>query len=321
MAAASSTPRCWVVLPLALFILLALSTLSLTGSTETSSRDLTRAATRMASRAFSQRVGVASWNRGMVKGGRPRINVRPSRQKVSLVTRAEEEGVEEPMDVPDQLMELAERVKPRLKGCSIYLVGMMGSGKTSVGRVLHNALQYAFFDTDELVEALTGKSIVELFNDEGEDYFRQLEEEVIQQLKAYTRIMVATGGGASKSLKNWDAMRNGLVVWLDAPNDILYERLSGPEAKLRPLLNVAEEEGALQARISSLAAERRPLYDRADVRVSVEEGYENGSISPATIAYRVLKEIERRIDEKDAKTEAQKQWTINTDNINTIMDD
>jgi len=232
---------------------------------------------------------------------------------------AEEELRGGPVDtsLPDRVLQLAQSLGPRLKGSGIYLVGMMGSGKTNVGRILHNSLQYTFFDTDELVETITGKSVSEIFQDDGEASFRLMEEEVLQQLKPYTRILVATGGGVVTSLKNWDAMRNGLVVWLDAPTSLLAERLDGQTAE-RPLLDMPEDASKeqLKAKLDEISTERRGMYNRADITVSLEDGYEAGAISPVKVAYRVLKEIEAVIDAKDARDEERKNFTINQDNIN-----
>jgi len=243
----------------------------------------------------------------------------------TLRVAAEEELRGGPLDptLPDQVLELAQKLEPRLKGSAVYLVGMMGSGKTNVGRILHNSLKYTFFDTDELVETVTGKSVSELFKEEGEDFFRTMEEEILQQLKPYTRIMVATGGGVVKSMKNWDAMRNGLVVWLDAPTSLLAERLEGEEQKDRPLLDLssdAGEEGALEDKLATILQERRSLYQRADIRVSLDNAFEAGKVSPVKVALRVLKEIEKKIDEKDARDEEMKNYTINRDNINKLVD-
>lgn len=82
-----------------------------------------------------------------------------------------------------------------LQGTSIYLIGLMGAGKSTCGRILAKALGYYFFDTDELIEKLTSRSIAQIFSEDGEDEFRTMETDVLKELAQYRNIVVATGGG------------------------------------------------------------------------------------------------------------------------------
>ncbi len=86
-------------------------------------------------------------------------------------------------------------MKHLLKGVSLFLVGMMGCGKSTVGRILAKKLQYRFYDTDTLVERVAGCTITGLFEQQGEVAFRDLETQVLNQLSAQTQSIIATGGG------------------------------------------------------------------------------------------------------------------------------
>jgi shikimate kinase len=160
----------------------------------------------------------------------------------------------------------ANRPQPEdnfLKGVNLYLIGMMGSGKTTLGRIVAKQLGYRFFDTDVLVEQAAGQSVSEIFTESGEAIFRQLETQVLGRLATYTRLAIATGGGIVLEQKNWSYLHHGVVVWLDAPLDLLYTRLQG--STTRPLLQHED----LQPKLKTLLEQRQHLYALADVRVLI----------------------------------------------------
>ena len=142
-----------------------------------------------------------------------------------------------------------------LQGVNIYLVGMMGAGKSTIGSILGQKLNYRFFDTDVLIERVAGKTIPELFATEGEEYFRDLETQILKEVSAYHHSAIATGGGIIQKPINWSYLRQGLIVWLDVDVEILKKRLSGDPN--RPLAGLLE----------SLLEERRPFYSHADLHV------------------------------------------------------
>lgn len=152
----------------------------------------------------------------------------------------------------------------QLQGLNIYLIGMMGTGKTTVGQVLARKLSYRFFDTDVLIERVAQKSINDLFAEEGETYFRYLESQVLNHLSAYGRSVIATGGGIVLRQLNWSYLRDGLTIWLDAPVDLLVERLA--EDDTRPLLKTDE----LPHKLTTLLTERKALYQEADLHILIE---------------------------------------------------
>ena len=160
------------------------------------------------------------------------------------------------------------------------MIGMMGAGKTTVGRLVAQQLGYGFIDTDDVIAKAAGRSINELFAQEGEAAFRQLESEVLSQVCAHVKLTVATGGGIILRRENWGYLRHGLVVWLDVPVEILYDRLT--EDITRPLLQDVDLKGKLR----SLLEERQPLYSQADLHITVDEGD-----TPEQIANKVMTAI------------------------------
>jgi shikimate kinase len=165
-----------------------------------------------------------------------------------------------------------------LQGVSLYLVGMMGCGKTTVGRILAQQLQYQFFDTDALIEQVAGCSVRTLFAESGEAAFRQLESQVLSQLSAYTHLAIATGGGIVIKRENWSYLQHGIVVWLDVPIEQLYARLS--QDTTRPLLQAADP----LAKLTHLWQERHELYAQADVRVVVDPQSDSQQVATQTLA-------------------------------------
>lgn len=167
-----------------------------------------------------------------------------------------------------------------LKGINVFLVGMMGSGKTTVGQLLAPQLGYRFFDTDVLIEQIAGKTINEIFVDGGEETFRQLEAQVLSELSAYTKLTIATGGGIVLRQLNWSYLQHGLIVWLDAPVEVLMTRLQNDTT--RPLL---QNPNLLQT-LQTLLNQRRSLYAQADLHIPID-----ASDTAEAIASRVMEAI------------------------------
>jgi shikimate kinase len=157
---------------------------------------------------------------------------------------------------------------------------MMGSGKTTVGQLLAKSLEYQFFDTDKVIEQVTGQEIKAIFEGIGEAEFRQLESRVLAELSAYTRKAIATGGGIVLQRQNWSYLQQGLVVWLDVPVEILFSRLA--DDKTRPLLQESDPASKLQ----SLLEQRQPLYAQADLKITV-----TAEETPEQLAERVMAAI------------------------------
>lgn len=171
-----------------------------------------------------------------------------------------------------------------LRGLNLYLIGMMGSGKSTVGKVLADQLGYRFFDTDTLVEQIAKQSVSQIFAEVGEAEFRQLEGQVLRELSAYTRLVIATGGGIILKQDNWSALRHGVIVWLKVPVEQLYQRLQTDTT--RPLL----QDPNPQAKLQSLLEQRQSLYAQADVQVEHIPGE-----SPEQLAQRILEQVKQVI--------------------------
>ena len=157
-------------------------------------------------------------------------------------------------------------LKQRLSGRSLYLVGMMGSGKTSTGRPLADSLGYGFVDADAVIEQAAGCSIPEIFERDGEAGFRKLESQVLSAISQRHSLVVATGGGVVTQPENWGLLHSGIVIWLDVVPEQLLQRLNA-DSTVRPLLQTADPEAALNA----LLNERRPLYAEADLTVVIND--------------------------------------------------
>uniref|UniRef100_A0A0E0PEP8 shikimate kinase n=1 Tax=Oryza rufipogon TaxID=4529 RepID=A0A0E0PEP8_ORYRU len=208
------------------------------------------------------------------------------------------------------LKQKAEDVVPYLNDRCIYLVGMMGSGKTTVGKILAEVLGYSFFDSDKLVEKAVGiSSVAEIFQLHSEAFFRDNESEVLRDLSSMHRLVVATGGGAVIRPINWywkSYMKKGSTIWLDVPLDALARRIAAVGTASRPLLH--QESGdpyaKAYAKLTALFEQRMDSYANADARVSLEhiavkQGHSNvTTLTPSAIAIEALLKMESFLTEK-----------------------
>ncbi|WP_373186930.1 shikimate kinase AroK [Halopseudomonas sp.] len=150
---------------------------------------------------------------------------------------------------------------------NVFLVGPMGAGKSTIGRLLAKELKYPFKDSDREIEARTGADIPWIFDVEGEDGFRQREEAMIAELVMENGIVLATGGGVVMREANRQALAaNGLVVYLRTSVDQQLQRTS--KDRQRPLLLNADPERVLR----DLMAKRDPLYrEIADIIIDTDQ--------------------------------------------------
>jgi shikimate kinase len=148
---------------------------------------------------------------------------------------------------------------------NIALIGFMGSGKSTVGRLLAEQLRFEFIDTDDLIESRAHKSIAAIFADEGESAFRQREQELVADLNSRRRAVISTGGGMGANEAHIASLKqHALVVCLWASPEKIWERVRGQSH--RPLLKEADP----LAKIRELLAAREPFYKQADVLLSTE---------------------------------------------------
>ena len=148
---------------------------------------------------------------------------------------------------------------------NLALVGFMGTGKSSVGRLVADALHFTFLDTDDVIIARAGKSIADIFAESGEPAFREFERRMVEELTRRTKTVIATGGGLPANEANLASLKShSLVVCLWASPEKIWERVRSQSH--RPLLNETDP----QAKIRSLLAAREPFYRQADVLVNTE---------------------------------------------------
>jgi len=149
----------------------------------------------------------------------------------------------------------------------IYLIGYMGSGKSKAGKALASAVKYKFVDTDEMIEEDEKKSISEIFSEQGEAYFRQLEHKALMKTASLDKVVIATGGGLPCFDDHMHWMNeNGITVYLEANEGILFHRLAS-NRKERPLLeNLNDVE--LMEQISRHLIKRSPVYELARIKVN-----------------------------------------------------
>lgn len=161
---------------------------------------------------------------------------------------------------------------------SIFLIGMMGVGKTTIGRLLADAAGLEFIDCDREIEARAGVSIATIFEVEGEESFRRREAVLLDELTRRRGVVLATGGGAVLREENRRVLRSrGVVVYLHSTVDEIVRRTRRDTA--RPLLQT----GNPRARIEQLLREREPLY-----RQTAHLSFQSGLTSPKKLVKRIL---------------------------------
>lgn len=168
----------------------------------------------------------------------------------------------------------AETVRERLGNHPVVLVGLMGAGKSSVGRRLAEKLRFPFVDADHEIEAAAGKPVAEIFADHGEDYFREGERKVIARLLGNGAQVLATGGGAYVNGETRTRIQqHGVSVWLKAPLLLLMKRVMKRQG--RPLLKASDPEAVMR----DLMEKRYPAYALADVTVESRDVQHNHMVN------------------------------------------
>ncbi|MFN4210045.1 MAG: shikimate kinase [Devosia sp.] len=189
------------------------------------------------------------------------------------------------MNRPDAALRQAraEQLAERLAGKPLVLVGMMGAGKTTVGRRLANRLGRHFLDSDEEIEKAAQMSIPEIFEQRGEPEFRAGETRVIARVLKESNVVLATGGGAFVNGETRALVKaEAISIWLKAEVDILFERVS--RRSNRPLLKTANPRETLE----KLIEDRYPIYAEADVTVisrDVPQDVVAGDVIDAVLAH------------------------------------
>jgi shikimate kinase len=164
---------------------------------------------------------------------------------------------------------------------NIYLIGMMGAGKSTIGKSLAERLQYKFIDTDTEIEKEIRQSITAFFETNDEEKFRQIETKLLAEIPADKQLVVATGGGIAIKLENWNHLQQGLVIWLDVSLDVLVERLKND--RTRPILNTP---GELRPKLQEILAARCGHYNKANLHIPIRS-----NLPPTEVVEQIMKKI------------------------------
>jgi len=210
------------------------------------------------------------------------------------------------------IKDLGDAVKEQLGGCSIYFVGMMGAGKTTLANMLSATIKYCPLDLDELIKDIYGNTPAEIIAGSGEEWLRTLETDVLKELAAFTSTVVATGGGVVKKLQNWGYMTQAITIYLEGEPELLTARVLKDGVENRPLL--ARKEGETGdpydltlSKLKIIMDDRRKFYENADITIplqwSTAEEDKLRSAPPIIVLHRCLCELKQRMDEKKAEME------------------
>ena len=187
-------------------------------------------------------------------------------------------------------------LKEKLGGRNIFLIGMMGSGKSQTGPVLAKMINYAFVDTDDVIEKASKQSISSIFEKDGEKVFRDVEKKVLKEISQHHSLVIATGGGLVTLPENWGILHQGIVIWLDLDLKRSIKRLESDKKK-RPLL-IGDD---LAGNFSQIFESRKPIYLESDLRIEVEDQ------SPYEVATMIAKHLPSILI--DPETQAERHTT------------
>ena len=173
-----------------------------------------------------------------------------------------------------------QTLKEKLGGRNIFLIGMMGSGKSKTGPDLAKIINYAFVDIDDVIEKASKQSISEIFENDGETVFRDLEKQVLKEISQHHSLVIATGGGLVTLPENWGILHQGIVIWLDLDPQRSIKRIES-DTKKRPLLDQED----ISQTFHQIYESRKPMYLESDLRIEVEDqsSFEVASMIAATL--------------------------------------
>ena len=179
---------------------------------------------------------------------------------------------------------IIQKTNKLIKGRSIFLIGMMASGKSQTGPKLAELLSYKFIDLDKLIEKIAKKTINLIFQDDGEKEFREIETNCLKETIKIPSLVISTGGGIVTKPVNWGILRQGIIIWIDTKQEIALDRLKN-DIENRPLLHGQD----LRELYMNIFQSRKNLYSQADLRVEVDK--ENIEEVAKKIIYEIHKKI------------------------------
>ena len=169
---------------------------------------------------------------------------------------------------------------------NVILIGFMGTGKTSTGKMLASKLGCAFIDMDQKIEEEAGKRIPEIFAQQREAHFRQLERDLVERLSARRNAVISTGGGTVKNPENVTTFKkSGIIICLSASVDAVLERTK--RHGTRPVLDQADQ-GDRRKAVESLMEERKNLYQQADFTIDTSD------LSPLQVVENIVRYLKTR---------------------------
>ncbi len=173
----------------------------------------------------------------------------------------------------------------RLGGRSIFLIGMMGCGKSHTGPKIAEILEYKFIDLDNVIEKIAKKSIDNIFSQDGETIFRDLETQCLKEAIKLPSLVISTGGGIIEKSQNWGILRQGIIVWIKLEKQTALERLRG-EIDKRPLIKGKN----IDQIYTQIFNSRKELYSQADIKIDVFRQ------SVEEVAQEIIFEINKKIN-------------------------
>lgn len=157
---------------------------------------------------------------------------------------------------------------------NIYLTGFMASGKTTLGPILANTIGFDFFDVDREIESKAGKKVKEIFKDHGEQYFRNLEKEMIISFAGRRELVISLGGGAIADDENLKIIKeSGILIFLNSSPESIYQRLKFKKDRPAFLFENTEEptKEMYLSKINLLLDSRRKYYSQADITIQTDK--------------------------------------------------
>jgi shikimate kinase len=155
----------------------------------------------------------------------------------------------------------------------VYLTGFMASGKSTIGPILSNTLGWGFFDLDLLIEEVAGKSVRKIFEENGEDYFRELETETLKKTSGLENYIIALGGGTVANYTNLEIIKSsGFLIYLESSPEETYKRLRFKRDRPALLFDGNEEPSKKEfmEKISALLQKRINYYNQADLKINTD---------------------------------------------------
>lgn len=173
----------------------------------------------------------------------------------------------------------------------IYLTGFMGSGKSTIAPILANTLGFSHLDIDKEIEAITGKKITEIFSDFGEEYFREIEHNLLRTISTQDECIISLGGGTVARPENIQIIKsNGILVYLKIKAENIFKRLKYKTD--RPLLQSLDgnqpTDEQLRMKIEQLLKQREPYYAQADIVIDTDNKVIGKTVDELTSALRMF---------------------------------